>query len=364
MKSPELSRRKLLLALGVSAIAVPLLARQWWMSDAEASALFVTASNDKAGNHFISGFDSNGRKHFQLKTELRGHGVVVNPVQKQRALMFARRPGTLAYEVDLSRGEMGNIIHSAPERHFFGHGCYSHDGKILYTTENDYKKNRGVIVARDTSDWRIINEFSSYGIGPHEIRLLRSNKTLVVANGGIQTHPDYPRKKLNLPTMQPSLTYIDALTGQLLSDYRLDNHHLSIRHLDVRNDDLVIAILQYQGAKTDKVPLVALHHGEDQMQPLMADAQTQTAMNQYTASACIDSISGIAGVTCPRGNLVTFWDTRQGHFLKALEIKDAGGIALAREGNFVVTTGAGEVHRISPATLDVDHSPLKLSETR
>jgi len=364
MKQYSLSRRKLLIALGVGAVSAPLLTRQWWLNESRDVPLFITANDDNAGNHYVSGFDAKGHKHFQLSTDLRGHGLVVNPAQKHRALMFARRPGTVAYEIDLKQSEMGTLIDCAPGRHFFGHGCYSLDGQTLYTSENDYENGRGVIVVRDSSDYRILNEFSSHGIGPHEIRLLSDGKTLVVANGGIQTHPDYPRKKLNLSTMQPALSYIDVENGQLLGEYRPDNHQLSIRHLDVSQDDRVMAIMQYQGAKTDKVPLVALHHGEDQLQPLMADEQTQVAMNQYTASACINSENGIAGVTCPRGNLVTFWDTRQGHFIKALEIKDAGGIALAADGRFVITTGRGEVHRISTTTLTADRSPLKLAETR
>ena len=44
--------------------------------------------------------------------------------------------------------------------------------------------------------------------GPHEIRLLPQGDTLVVANGGIETHPDSGRSKLNLPTMRPNLAYI------------------------------------------------------------------------------------------------------------------------------------------------------------
>jgi len=34
------------------------------------------------------------------------------------------------------------------------------------------------------------------------------------------------------------------------------------------------------------------------------------------------------------------------------------------EGQFIITTGRGGVHRIFSTTLAVDHSPLILSETR
>ena len=360
----QFTRRQILGTLGLGMVAMPLVAAGLWPHEPANKALFLTASDDKSGNHFVSGFDDEGNKRFQLSTELRGHGLVVNPRQAHRALMFARRPGMVAYDIDLKRGKLGKGIHCAPDRHFFGHGCYSLDGKYLYTTENDYKNGKGVIVVRDSSDYKILAELPSHGIGPHEIRLLSDGKTLVVANGGIQTHPDYPRKKLNLSTMRPALSYINAENGQLLGEYRPEHHQLSIRHLDVSRDDQVIAIMQYQGAKTDKVPLVALHRGEDQLQTINADKQTQTAMNHYTASACIDSENGIAGVTCPRGDLVTFWNTRQKHFIKALKIKDAGGIVLDEDNHFIITTGRGEMHRISRRTLKADESPLMLRGTR
>ena len=41
---------------------------------------------------------------------------------------------------------------SKPYRHFFGHGVFSADGKLLYTTENDYQNARGMIGVRDATD--------------------------------------------------------------------------------------------------------------------------------------------------------------------------------------------------------------------
>ena len=37
-----------------------------------------------------------------------------------------------------------------------------------------------------------------------------------VANGGIETHPDYEREKLNLATMKPNIAWIDRRTGEVL----------------------------------------------------------------------------------------------------------------------------------------------------
>src|SRR3546814_17224363 len=82
-----------------------------------------------------------------------------------------------------------------------------------------------------TAGYRREAELEAYAIGPHEMVLLSDGRTLAVANGGIQTHPARRREKLNIDTMQPSLAYIDAESGALLHDHRLQPalHPASIR---------------------------------------------------------------------------------------------------------------------------------------
>ena len=67
----------------------------------------------------------------------------------------------------------------------------------------------------------------------HQAILLSDGETVAVANGGIATHPDYPREKLNLAQMDPCLTYLRASDGEILQTVRLprDYEKLSIRHL-------------------------------------------------------------------------------------------------------------------------------------
>ena len=46
---------------------------------------------------------------------------------------------------------------------------------------------------------------------PHEILRFPGSDTLIVANGGIQTHPDTGRAKLNIERMLPNLSYLSPL---------------------------------------------------------------------------------------------------------------------------------------------------------
>ena len=92
---------------------------------------------------------------------------------------------------------------------------FSPDGKLLYATENDFDNAAGMIGIYDaTDDFRRVGEFPTHGVGPHELLLMPDGRTLAIANGGIETHPDFGRAKLNIATMKPSLVFIDRVTRQ------------------------------------------------------------------------------------------------------------------------------------------------------
>ena len=138
---------------------------------------------------------------------------------------------------------------------------FSRNGRLLYATENDYANRKGVVGVRDASaGYRPIGEFSSGGIGPHDIAMLPDGRTLVVANGGVATHPDFGRESLNLSIMTPSLAYIDVETGDLLERQELpsDMHRLSIRHLAVVENGSVVFGCQHKGARNVRPGLVGI----------------------------------------------------------------------------------------------------------
>lgn len=63
------------------------------------------------------------------------------------------------------------------------------------STQNQYDSGRGVIGVYDVKDnYRLLETIPSHGIGSYEIKLLSEEKILVVANGGILTHPETGRQ--------------------------------------------------------------------------------------------------------------------------------------------------------------------------
>ena len=309
--------------------------------------VFLTCA--KSGRrHNATVVDTHARRHWSLDLPGRGHGGAFRPGHAD-CVIFARRPGTFAIVADRTDGRLLHTLSSPAGRHFYGHGCFCADGRYLYTTENDFDGERGVIGVWEASGgYRRIAELDSFGIGPHDIRLMPDGRTLVVANGGILTHPDTGRHKLNIPDMEPSLVFLDRRDGRRMRAYALprDIRKLSIRHLAPGycegREGAVFAAMQYEGPAEDHPPLIARVR-RDRLAFMSAPPGIQESMRNYCGSIASDISGRIAAATCPRGNMVTFWSAG-GAFHHAVEIRDGCGIAAGRgAGEFLLSGGAGDL---------------------
>jgi len=324
------------------------------------SPRFLSAATATNGEHQVAAFDAEGELLFRRALDFRGHEIVVAP-DGETAVVVARRPGTLLACVDLADGSLIQQLHAAGNRHFYGHGLYTADGRFLLTSENDFGNRRGVVAIRDAKSLEVVDEFDSGGVGPHEMRWSVDARTLVVANGGLETHPDYGRRKLNVNLMAPNLAFLDAESGGLRRRIAPAHQHTSIRHIDVLADDRVVVAMQQEGESGTDRELVAVAGTDPGIEPMAIPAADLRELRQYTASVCVDRQSGNAIATCPRGNRVTLWQATSGVYKGSLRLPDAAGVAVDREsGDFVVTSGRGMIYRIDARTLKLrDRSPVR-----
>jgi len=286
----------------------------------------------------------------------RGHDVTFNPATGA-SVVFARRPGNFAVAFERA-GWMKPTTIIAPEgRHFYGHGVFSTDGKLLYATENDFENVDGKIGIYDATDgFKRIGEFSSFGIGPHDLLLAPDGKSLIVANGGIETHPDYGRAKLNLATMEPNLAYIDAATGDLLERHALPRtlHQLSIRHIAVSAQGRVVFGGQYEGAKSDTPPLIGWSERGEGIGCWESLQQTACQAENYIGSVAISSDGIAAAITAPRSNSFALISLKDGAVLRGDQLTGVCGLAAGREG-FVASTDQGYIGSLHIGKHQAEH---------
>lgn len=335
MRSTAIDRRTALGGLAASAL-LPAGA-----SATSRAPAYIAAAKDGNGYAAVL-LDRDGRPLARAALPGRGHGAAVARASAT-AVLFARRPGAFAVPIDLATSRAAAPFRPPRGRRFSGHGCFSPDGRFLYAAENDFEDARGVVGVYDAlSDWKRIGEFPSHGVGPHEIRMLSDGRTIAVANGGIATHPDLPRMKLNLAEMRPNLAYIDRMTGDCVEVAEAPRAYrrLSIRHIAETTPGEVWWGGQYEGAAADLPPLIGVHRRGAPM--TLPEAAADPGMRNYIGSLARNLGGDKVAATSPRGGRVQIWDTRRRRLLETRHIADACGVAPSGSG-FLVSDGLGRL---------------------
>lgn len=353
MRGALIDRRDFVRAAGLTFLAglSPRVAFALGRSD----AVFASAYRGADGGYGIATLTERGEIVDRFDLPARAHGMAFSPATG-RTVAFARRPGTFAMVLDLS-GRSEPVILSAPEgRHYFGHGCFSPDGRLLYASENDFEANSGMIGIYDaTAGFARTGEYSAFGIGTHDLTISDDGRMLIAANGGIETHPDFGRTKLNLDHMEPSLALIDASSGALIERHGLPPslRQLSTRHVDVDAGGRVWFACQYEGPRNDLPPLVGhFARGEDLAFVSLPEDVT-IGLGNYVGAIAVNRRDGLVGITSPAGGgMAVTIDARSGRVTQSRTLADAAGVAPAAHG-FAVSSYRGAFQdRHSPVAWD------------
>ncbi len=296
-------------------------------------------------NHYATIFAENGDIQSEFLLPGRGHGGTYSKVNRL-AVLFARRPGAFAMVIDTQTQTVQHLFDCGAGRHFFGHGFFSPDGQFLYATENDYEQDRSVLGIYDVDDrFRRLGEIECGGIGAHEVILLSDQRTVAVAIGGISTHPDFPRLKLNLATMKPALSFLDLKSRKITGVFELppEYHQLSIRHIAEGPNKSVVFGGQYQGPKTDRVHLVGVKRwAESGLEFFKMPTDVEASLKQYVGSvAALDDGSKVA-ITSPRAGEIIVFNGISGNYIDRYQQEDVCGAAVHQD-RFLFTSGNGQV---------------------
>ncbi|WP_116133397.1 DUF1513 domain-containing protein [Tropicimonas sp. IMCC34043] len=302
---------------------------------------YVTAAARPDKSTWIVGLDAGGTVLFSHPVPGRGHAAALHP-DRAEAVTIARRPGTFADVVDCATGKVLTRLQSPEERHFYGHGAFTADGRYLLTTENAWEIPDGRLGVWDAANgYARVDEIPSGGIGPHEMLRLPDGN-FAIANGGIQTRPESERAKLNLPTMQSNLTYMSP-EGEILEQVapepamRLN----AIRHLATDTAGGLAIGLQWQGNPLQQVPLVATHRRGEALR--LHDHPHTAMLKQYAGSIAFTRDRREIVVTGPFGDAVLFFDAATGAPLSARSLPVAAGAAVAPEGIAITVAGGLQI---------------------
>lgn len=327
---------------GLAALALP---RPGW---AEAGRpAYLAAAQQPDGSHVLCGLSARGETVFSRPLPARGHAAAAHPVRAE-AVAFARRPGTFALVIGCASGTVLARLTPPEGRQFNGHGAFSADGTMLYTSEVVAETSAGRIGVWETNAYTRIGEWASGGIGSHDLKRLADGR-LAVANGGIVTDPT-DRTKLNLGSMRPNLTILTA-EGRIDDAVELapDLWPNSIRHLALAPDGTIAFAMQWEGDPAEDVPLLGLWTPGQPPRLCPRPDREALAMRGYAASIAFSGDGGRVALTSPKGGRVQVFGA-DGAPLTSLPRADVSGIAAA-PGGFVVTDGNGLVASLDDGAL-------------
>ena len=344
---------------------------------------FVGARKRGEDDFEVGLLNANGQDIDSIKLPSRGHGAA-SYARKNLAVVFARRPGQYMCCIDTRFKDAPQFIAPVASRHFYGHGVFSADGKFLFTTENDIDTLAGVVgIYEVASGYKRIGEWNTHGHGPHDIKVIPELELLVVANGGIQTHPDTGRKKLNLSTMEPSISLLDTRSGHLVGQIVLPSHlhQLSLRHLAITNSGKVWFAGQYEG-EDESVESIAgsfkvrdaldkVRNGVSQLTPSLLAMPPDLISDTKGYLTSIASNGNSVLMSSARGNIVLHVSDSTEQIVGKVVMFDSSGVtAVSRENvssksreemlnsrndasmlddQFLLTSGTGELRFFPPS---------------
>lgn len=323
------TRRGFLAGLAALTLPVP-----GW---ADAGSPRFLAAGKQDDRFVLHGLDAGGETTFAIDLPGRGHAACAHPASPL-AVAFARRPGIFAVALDCLTGAVIARLVPPEGRQFNGHGVFSADGTLLFTSEVVAETSEGRIGLWRFPDFRRIGEWASGGIGPHDVKRLPDGR-LVIANGGIRTDPQ-DRSKLNLDSMRPNLTVLSPEGDiQAKAELAADLWQNSIRHLAVNAAGTVAFAMQWEGDPSEPVPQLGLWRpGREEPRTCPPDAVGTFRMKGYAGSIAMTD-GGLIALTSPRGGVVMIHDT-DGRHLATHARADVCGIAAEGEG-FLATDGSG-----------------------
>jgi len=306
---------------------------------------YVGAVGLPGGKFGISAINRKGHLIWESPVDTRCHSGCARP-DGSEVIFFERRPGWAFYGFDALSGNRTHRVKAASGEHFVGHGVFSPDGRWLYVTASRYEPGQGIIAVYDAEqNYQRVDTFELQGIGPHELTLHPDGETLVIGLGGILTHPDYDRLKLNLDTMEPALILMNRRSGRIIGRFNPAHHQQSARHVSTGSNGRVYVAYQYQGPLHESPALIARLEG-GQLQEIRFDEDTQAALANYIASVIAHPENDLVAAASPVGGTAVVFNGITGELLARASIPDCAGVQALAGGDFLISSGRGKLVRL------------------
>ncbi|MCB1757684.1 MAG: DUF1513 domain-containing protein [Gammaproteobacteria bacterium] len=297
--------------------------------------------------HFVLALADPAQGQVQtIETDFFPHSVAFSPT-RQSLLYSFEKIGKGAALIDLDAKAVVKNIPPVKQRLFYGHGACSGDNQYLFSTETS-PDGQGAIGIRDPKTLEYLGDFPSYGMNPHECRLVENDKVLMVSNGGGTSDSSQPG----------ALCYIDIATQKLLQRAEMPDPRFNTGHLyPLGQRQALVISAPRQGLDETHPGTVSAFTGQGSLQPARLPPELQQALSGEALSIAVIAERDLFIVTHPTPGLLSFWSISTLQYRGHMPLPYARGVALAADRQSVwISYG----QHASIRRLDLDS--LRLSE--
>ncbi len=293
-----------------------------------------TAGIDSASGKPFHSFDVVDLDRDEVKriaVDFLPHGFTTKPGSPHIAAVFEKR-GPGAALLDLRAMKRIGALRGKGSRHYYGHGVFSREGDQLFIVETELDTGAGVLSVRETTGYKEVEHFPTYGDRPHDCVPIDDGKVLVVTNGGGNLGS----------SSEPCVTYVDVASRKLLEKVSFGDPKINAGHLAIGRDGALAVV----SAPRDGLPAetsaggINLRTGKRKPERMRGPEHVMKKVVGESLSVCIHDQRGIVGVTNPLGGIVTFWSLKNHKLAGFYECESPRGIELTRDRSaFVVGFG-------------------------
>jgi len=285
----------------------------------------VISANKINSQYFIS-IDS-GRKASQIPIKFQPHGILLT--KPDQLIVIGKRPSDLLAVVDLKNKRVSKTIHLPYGRHFWGHAVIDTDSQSLYATEYDFENETSIISEWSLNDLKQKSFFQSHGISGHD--LIISENTLICANGGFLTSPEFGRMILS-EEVTSSLSVIDKGNYNLIASVKPPENHMSFRHLCQTKDTVFVGLQnktkQYYKNETTIAAL-------DKSSMKLTSVVTQNDGNKGYITSITNFKDQFIVATSHVNNSIYFIDAKTNSVLKVVNEQSPQGIQVVKDKMYI-----------------------------
>lgn len=261
------------------------------------------------------------------------HCVLIDPKRAHLALVLDYG-GSVGCYVNLREKKVIRKFSSSKGHVFPGHAAWSEDGSKVFLAERSLQEKKGRVVVRDVNSFEKLTDFSSNGVGVHDIKLWKGS--LLVCNTGF----DYG--------VESNVSLLNPLDGRVVKEWRMPGSKIMPNHTQVlESGNLVVATR----TADDKEPM------SSQPSPIISiDTVSNEVKKIFPKKSYSEMLAGLSltynkskniwAITFRHSHLVGFFDVKSNQHIGSFYLKDdfpMGVFPDLRGDNFLVTTRAGNL---------------------